>query len=240
MTRREAPLYDPGMINEDLRCRGLSMLARLLFAQLAALANAGGGYLKIGTAPVDIARAAAAVAFEGDVQALSGELVAMGLLVEDDEGWHVPEIKAAALLRDKRRRAGGKGGEATTAKRSDVCLSNVISLAESKAKREAAKKEKRTKKEKNIKYIYILGTKVETDDRGSADNPKFFDGRVIQLWKRDWKALEGVFGLNDAALDELMRQQDDWLSESASAIQRANWFGVTLAWLKGKNGGVAA
>ena len=42
------------MINQDLCCRGLSPMARLLFAQLAAMANDNGGYIKIGESCVDL------------------------------------------------------------------------------------------------------------------------------------------------------------------------------------------
>ena len=87
---RKSPLYDPTMINEDLRVRALSMMAQLLFAKLAALANAGGGYIKIGTVQVSPERAAASCAFEGDASAYVAELVEMGLLVDGDEGWYFP------------------------------------------------------------------------------------------------------------------------------------------------------
>lgn len=225
---RKSPLYDPNMINEDLRCRGLSMLARLLFAQLAALANLGGGFIKIGPVFVTLEKAAASIGFEGDIAGFVQEIMAMGLLAENDLGWFVPEMKAAQELRDKRSRAGAAGGEATTAKRSDVS-SNVICLSKAKNERQskrydmATKKEKRTKKEKNNKYIYISDQKVLTEDRGEGENYKAFNGDNFQVYAREYEALQLEFPLfSEDRLYELLDAHDRFMADNPQ-ISNDNW-----------------
>lgn len=240
-------LYDPAMIVGDLRCRALSPLARGLFAVLQAMCNEAEGYLRIGARAVSPAAAAAACGYVADADALAGEMVAVGLLMEDGEGWFMPDQKAAAALRAKRVRAGRKGGCKSAGVRFDdgrtVCSSNVISFEKSVASAAAAKKEKRTKKEKNNNnYIYILGTKVFVGDAGSADNPHWFDYGCIRLCRRAFDALCGLFGLSADDLREILEKQADWL-EGQQPSYRAQWLGVTLRHLQnvtGKTGEKAA
>lgn len=250
-------LYDPGMIVGDLRCRSLSALARGLFAVLQAVCNESGGDLRIGGRGVSPAAAAAACGFDGDADALAAELVEMGLLLEDESGWFMPDQRAAADLRAKRARAGRKGGCASqgvaltpavvrgarqNGERQNgaraVCSSNVISFEESAASVAAAKKEKRTKKEKNNNYIYILGTKVFVGDAGSVDNPHWFDYRSIRLCRRAFEALGAEFGLGADALREILEKQADWL-EGQEPSYRARWLGVTLRHLQNVTGKAA-
>lgn len=225
---RKAPLYDPNMINEDLRVRGLSMLAQLLFAKLCALANSGGGFIKIGAAFVSPEKAAAACAFDGACETYVAELVEMGLLVDGDEGWYIPELKQAQELRDKRSRAGATGGQVTTARRKDVS-SNVVCL--SKAKKQiksigynsSLKKEKRTKKEKNNKYIYISDQKIFTGDRGEGENHKVFIGDRFTVFRREMDALQLEFpGFGEEKLWELLENHNEFMNQN-EGISNDNW-----------------
>lgn len=232
-------LYKPGMIVEDLRCRSLSALARGLFAVLQAVCNGAAGRLCIGGRGVTPEAAAQACGFDVDAAGLLVELVEMGLLAEDDHGWFMPDQVAAAALREKRRRAGRKGGVATTTARAahgeDVCLSNVVSFVESKAKAEHVKKEKRTKKEKNNNYIYILGTKVFVGDAGSADNPDWWSSGAISLCRRAFEALQQAFGLSSDELTDILVAQANWLEGQAPSM-RANWLAVTIRHLQNITG----
>lgn len=242
---RKSPLYDPTMINEDLRVRALSMMAQLLFAKLAALANAGGGYIKIGTVQVSPERAAASCAFEGDASAYVAELVEMGLLVDGDEGWYFPEMREAQLLRDKRARAGAAGGQSTTAKRADVasnvvCLSKAKKRYKSKGYDSGTKKEKRTKKEKNNnKYIYISDRKIFTGDRGQGDNFETFQGDNFTVYQREYEALQLEFpGFDEERLFELLDGHDEFMGANP-AISNDNWHIPLVAGLRKLHGGAA-
>jgi len=158
---QQRPLFNMDTINTDSRIVPLCGMARCLFFQLVFMANANGGYIRLGSVCLDLEAAAASFHFVGPIGKYVQDIIAQGLLAEDDIGWFVPEMRAAQTLRDKRSMAGRKGGESTTANRTDVaandghpavrkiCLSKPKTIGNVRVYGGATKKEKRTKKEKN-------------------------------------------------------------------------------------------
>lgn len=229
---RKAPLFDPDMMIDDIRVQGLSAMAQLFLFKIMALTNkAGDGYLRIGERVLDILGAAQVLRIEGDISALAQEIFDMGLLAEDGDGLYVPEIREAAIIRAKRSRAGKKGGEATTVKRSDVCLSNVISIEKSKRYKSGDKKKKEPKKKNKYNYIYIYRKKVFTGNRGKKSNPLWFTGQVIKFYRSEYEALLEVTGLDDDYLWGILTKQDEWLAKQPHSA-RINWLALTLGFIK--------
>ena len=232
---RKAPLFAPSLFTEDLRVRSLSAMAQLLFIKLACLANDAGGYVAIGTVHVSIEKAAASMGLNGlDIAALLEE-IDRSLLDEDEHGWFIPEMKAAQMLRDKRSKAGKRGGESTTAQRSDVgkvrrgsssvvCLSKAKSANKSVPSDRSVKKEKRTKKEKNNnKYIYISDQKISVKDRGSSENPAYLKFSRYSVFKKEYLALQREFPFfGEDKIDELLANHDEWMGQNPQVSER-NW-----------------
>lgn len=234
-----APLYDFTRLMANIFFQKLTPELRALVMQLMVLADPHGGRLTIG------AELPRLCGIEGNVFAdMAGRLCAAGLMMMEGNDILFPDMTARHDLRQKRKAAGSRGGKATmgvvSASSDDLLKQNdaqVISFEKSKASArarvEAAKKEKRTKKEKNIKYIYIYQTKVDVSDRGTAQNPKWLDGRAFTLFRREFDAIAAAFP--DTHPDDLfamLSRQDDWLADQADSAQRHNWLGVTLGWLK--------
>lgn len=247
MRKKTAPLFDPRLILDDLRVAALSLLAQLFYFKLCALADSSGGVIMVNGRALSLIEAAALARFAPDnLKAVIEEVERSGLieLRGKDGPWVVTEMVAAQSLRDKRAKAGRKGGASTTVKRHDVCLSkrrdNVIYLEKTKgykaAQRAEAKKEKRTKKEKNNnKYIYIHSEKVFTGDRGSPENPAFMVFEHFTLYRSEYRAIERAFPmLNEDRIDALLAQHDRWLEQEGASAQAA-WLACLLGLLRKVN-----
>lgn len=132
MTKK--PLFKLSWIVEDLRVRGLSMLAQLLFTKICVVADESGGFLHLRgriLKPEDLPDLLGFRCLAAELSVFLAEIVAMGL-IEDrgGAGWCVPEMVKAAELRVKRQDAGSKGGKVAQAK--------IISVAETGRKRPPA------------------------------------------------------------------------------------------------------
>ncbi len=246
---RKAPLFNPDDAIDNLVVRNLSPMTKLFYMLLTALANKGGtGYFLKWDEVISIEEAAKEVGFDGDLGGPVKELIRARLLCEDETGFYITEVKIAAEQREKKRRAGSKGGNATTMRRADTsetakqkagssirssgCSSNVISFEKSGTYDKADKKEKRTKKEKNNNYIYILGKKVFTGDQGSEKNRVWFDGMNFKIHKRLWMAfLEAFPNISEDDFYNHFNRQDNWL-EAQSDGARDNWLALTIAYFR--------
>lgn len=85
------------------------------------------------------------------------------------------------------------------------------------------------------KYIDILGQKIFTGDRGSKDNPLYFDGAVMKVYRREHCALQAATGLSDDNFYEFLSQQDDWLF-AADESKQNSWMALTLGLIKKRFG----
>lgn len=247
MTKKFSPLFQISFFYTDPRLKVLSEPARGFYMLLCAYANDRGGKLTVNDRALTLPEAAKIFSFMPDnLHAVIDELCACpDLLKQNEDGdgiWVIPDMVKAQNLREKRVHAGKRGGEKTTARREDICLSkkdtNLVLVEKSdpceRQEDAETKKEKRTKKEKNKNnnYIYILGKKVFTGDRGSPENPKFFTADYFTIWKREYRVLEELFPLfSDDRLDKLILQHDVWLKEQGQGAQEA-WFACLLGFLK--------
>lgn len=129
MTKK--PLFKLSWIVEDLRVRGLSMLAQLLFTKICVVADEAGGFLHLRgriLKPEDLPDLLGFRCGGAELSVFLAEIVAMGLIEDKGgAGWCVPEMVKAAELRAKRQDAGKKGGKAAQAK--------IVSVAETGRKR---------------------------------------------------------------------------------------------------------
>ena len=252
--RKMKPLYDLSIINEDLRVRALSMMAQFLLMKLMALANDAGGLIAVNGIFLKPERAAQLCGFHVPAAEFSDfweEIVTMGLAEKRGATWCFPEMVAAMELRIKRQKAGSKGGRKSAglgAEHSrEFCSSkpssNVVPLSKTKACEQSgvveAKKEKRTKKEKNNKYIYILREKVFTGDRGELTNPEYSINHNFTLFRRDYQALLDTFpAIGEERLDDLLASHDNWLDKPENA--GAPWLACLLGFLRKVNDGMAS
>ncbi len=260
---KTAPLYDSDKLaKDDIFKFALHPMARLLQLLLNMLADRHDGYLRAGPVALTLEQAAATVGFAGDVSAAAAQLFDFMLLAEDDQGIYIPEQRERARLRAARQAAGKKGGEITTANRTDlrvVSSSGICSsknsgtedttrrAAENRARRESfrvveggnSKKEKRTKKEKINKYIYISSRKVFTGNRGEKDNIPAYHFENFTVFDRELDALQLEFPFFDEdKLVALMDAHDRFMSESG--IPAANWHIPFCAGLKKLHAKLAA
>lgn len=155
-------------------------------------------------------------------------LEAHALVCRSDEVWFIPELVRQAELSLKRSVAGRKGAQKTHNHSCDNILprqnsSNVISLEKSKSCKSGAKKEKRTKKENNNKYIYISDRKIFTGDRGQGENFETFQGDNFTVYQREYEALQLEFpGFDEERLFELLDGHDEFMGANP-AISNDNW-----------------
>jgi len=169
----------------------------------------------------------------GELRAALDVLEAHALIMRGDGVWFIPELVKAADISYKRSQAGRKGAEKTNGKNcvSDLPrlkCSNVISIDKSKTYQDRqqtfTKKEKRTKKEKNNKYIYISSRKVFTGDRGQAENNPVFKGNSFTVFRREMDALQMEFpGFGEERLWDLLCGHDDFMAANP-AISNDNWY----------------
>lgn len=177
----------------------------------------------------------------GELRAALDVLEAHSLLMRGDGVWFIPELVKAAEISEKRREAGRRGAEKTNAFSRAADLprqnsGNVICLENSKAYQSTGqrftKKEKRTKKEKNNKYIYISSQKVFTGDRGEDNNHPIFNGNSFTVYRREMDALQLEFpGFDYDRLWELLCGHDDFMGQNP-AISNDNWYIPLVAGLR--------
>lgn len=168
----------------------------------------------------------------GELRAALDTLEAHALIMRGDGVWFIPELVRAAEISQKRRDAGRRGAEKTNAQTRPPDLprqnsGNVVSFDKSMAYQKRgdgfAKKEKRTKKEKNNKYIYISDQKIFTGDRGLDGNHPVFNGNSFTVFRREMDALQLVFpGFDDDRLWALLIGHDEFMAANPG-ISNDNW-----------------
>lgn len=95
----------------------------------------------------------------------------------------------------------------------------------------STKKEKRTKKEKNNKYIYIFGEKIFINDRGDskAGNGEFYKPENFTVYRREYETLRRIFpAFTVDRLDQLLDAHSDWLGGRPD-IPPSAWLGPFLS-----------
>lgn len=233
--RKTATLFEPAALIGDLCIQALAPLAQLFLFKLMALADTAGGFVRLGDRRLTVDGMADALGVGRDDAAdYVAAIVEMGWLERDaDGGYFIPSMRQRAEMRAKRQRAGKRGGDATTAGRTDVsafCSSKTADRAQTRASRQIPDKRTPFYKNNNNKII-IFGRQVDAFDRGEQSNPLWIDGKVMKIYRKDYDVLRDLTGYSDAYLDQILDRQDEWLARQDATAQ-AGWWPLTMSIMK--------
>lgn len=260
MAKKLPTLIDPSFFLDDLVFNALSLHVQAVVMKLFALADTAGGYVRANDRALDVQGIALILRVDrADVEAALAD--ARALIGQDGDGYYIHELKRKAELRDKRRRAGRKGGNPALVEVRDA--QGDLPLEKRADKRLVKQNDKQTKsrrysgvyaarqakksptplKIKNIFYYPFSGADAEpaTPDMAWAMNEGIADANehwwrvheVIKLRRGEYEAMKRLCPWI-ADFDNFLEQQDAYLAGRDASAQ-AQWKNILIGYLRKGN-----